>query len=170
MIYWLAGEFGFQTIATVRRPEAVTEVESAGADFVVDTSTASLQEEVFRITGGRGVVHALDCIGGETLGQLIRCLGLNGRVVSYGTLGGEPVSLNPRDLMMPFASVQGFYLGNWFVRQKTLKILGTLSKVKSLIQAGVLSSTIRAEYRLDDYESALTDVQNGGVGKVLFRL
>jgi NADPH:quinone reductase-like Zn-dependent oxidoreductase len=35
----------------------------------------------------------LDCVGGESAGDVVRCLGLDGRLVIYGTLANTPMQI-----------------------------------------------------------------------------
>ncbi|HEX7375013.1 MAG TPA: zinc-dependent alcohol dehydrogenase family protein, partial [Steroidobacteraceae bacterium] len=90
---------GFRTLCVVRGDPGAGELQALGADAVVATTRHELLAEVARLTDGTGVPHALDCVGGELAGQVVRCLGRGGRLVLYGTLADTPIALPSRDLM-----------------------------------------------------------------------
>ena len=81
---------GYRTICVVRSGANAGSLTALGADAVIETNRQELTAEVARLTGDRGVHHALDCVGGELAGNVVRCLGLGGRLVIYGTLGNSP--------------------------------------------------------------------------------
>ena len=77
----LGRHYGFRTISLVR-----TEAPSDGnqdllGDVVVNTSQQDLRESVKRVTDGRGVDFALDCVGGELAEQMVACLTEGGKML-----------------------------------------------------------------------------------------
>ena len=122
---------------------------------IVQTDQQNLPAEVFRITSGKGVPHAIDCVGGDLAAQVVRCLGLNGRLVLYGTLANSPLQLPVRDLMMPVAQVSGFILPNWMLQQSPLTLLRVLHKVKALTVRGIFNTQVSATFPLEDIAEAV---------------
>ena len=162
---------GFRTICVVRSGANTAELTSLGADAVVETSTQDLVAEVARITGGRGVGSAIDCVGGRLAGEVVRCLGSGGRMLVYGTLADAPLEIPSRDLMMPGAQVAGFLLPNWIARQSPLKLLGVLRSVKRLMVEGIFHAEIGATYPLDQVAQAVAaSLEPGRAGKVMLRI
>jgi NADPH:quinone reductase-like Zn-dependent oxidoreductase len=162
---------GFHTICVVRSDANSAELRALGADAVVETNRQDLVSEVARITDGRGVGYALDCVGGELAADVVRCLGLNGRLVLYGTLVDGPMQVAVRDLMMPMAQLSGFYLGNWLAQQSPLKVLGLLRTVKILTLEGVFQTQVTASYPLDEVVQAVNAATTPGrTGKVMLKI
>ena len=123
------------------------------------------------MTGGQGVRSALDCVGGPLTGQVLRCLGLNGRLVVYGTLADAPIEFPARDLMMPLAQVSGFYLGNWMAQQSPIRLLGLLRAVKRLTAEGVFQTDVSEIYPLEQASAAVAaSLKPGRTGKVMLRI
>src|SRR5262249_51661131 len=110
MVIRLGKRFGFRTINIVRRPDHVEPLRRLGADFVIVHPAESIAERVMQITSGQRAAHAIDAVGGSTTTAMIAGLGQGGRLVCYGTLSGEPAPLDPRELMVRGASVEGFWL------------------------------------------------------------
>jgi len=163
--------YGFRTLCVVRSGANSDELRSLGADAVVETSHQDLIAEVFRITGGKGVPHALDCVGGDLASQVVRCLGLNGRLVLYGTLADQPIRVPIRDLMMPVANLSGFLLPNWMVQQSPLKLLWVLKQVKKLMIKGVFDTQVGQRFPLDQVVDAVSaSLQAGRTGKVMLEI
>jgi NADPH:quinone reductase len=162
---------GFHTICVVRSSANSGELRSLGADAVIETDRQDLIEEVARITRGRGVGYALDCVGGRLASDVVRCLGLDGRLVIYGTLADAPLEIPARDLMMPVAQVSGFLLPNWLAQQSPLKLLGVLRAVKRLTVEGVFHSEVTSTYPLTEAARAVAaSLEPGRTGKVMLRI
>ena len=115
--------------------------------------------------------YAIDCIGGELAGQVVRCLGLGGKLVLYGTLANAPMSLTIRDLMMPVGTISGFMLPNWMLQQSPLTMLKVLRNVKKLMLDGIFDTKVTDYYPLDEVADAVSaSMQPGRTGKVVLRI
>lgn len=171
MVIRMGKKTGFRTIAVVRSGARKDELRSLGADDVIATDTDDVRARVHAITRGRGVPYALDCVGGELAGDVVRSLTLGGHAVLYGTLSKSPIALSPRDLMMPVARVSGFFLPSYLARVSLLTKLRVLRAVVSGIESGLLASELGPVLPLDRYEEALSLAASPGrTGKVLFRI
>ena len=162
---------GFRTICVVRSSANTAQLQALGADAVVETDRQDLVTEVARLTDGRGVGAALDCVGGPLTAEVVRCLGLGGRLVLYGTLADHPVEIEPRDLMMPLAQVSGFYLGNWLARQSLFGRMRVLRAVKRLTLQGIFDTEVSAVYPLEQAAAAVAAANSPGrTGKVMLQI
>jgi NADPH:quinone reductase len=170
MVIRLGKARGFRTIAVVRRSERAHELLALGAEAVIATEEEDLRERVFGLTKGRGVPYALDCVGGELGTSVIQCLTLGGHAVLYGTLSQTPISISPRDLMMPVSRVSGFFLPNWLSRISLFTKLRVLRAVVAGIESGLLASELGPTFPIDRYEEAIVEATRPGrTGKVTFR-
>ena len=155
----------------MRSGTASNELRTLGADAVVETDNQDLPAEVQRITRGKGVGHAMDCVGGDLTAQVVRCLGLDGKLVLYGTLANSPTQLHIRDLMMPVAHISGFLLPNWMMQQAPLKLLGILREVKKLTIQGLFATEVSDTFTLDQVaEAVAASLKPGRTGKVMLRI
>ncbi len=167
----LAKIYGFKTLCVVRSSSNSDELRRLGADAVIETAGQDLVAEVFRVTRGKGVGYAIDCVGGELSAEVVRCLGLDGKLVLYGTLDNSPMQLPIRDLMMPVAHISGFILPNWMLQQSPLKLLKVLHKVKQLTIKGVFDTEIEATFPLQQVAEAVSHATRPGrTGKVMLRI
>jgi NADPH:quinone reductase-like Zn-dependent oxidoreductase len=146
-------------------------LEALGADIVINTESLDLRDEVARVTGGRGVDYAMDCVGGDVAAQMLQCLTLGGHMVVFGTLGNTPITLPSRDMMMPATRLSGYFAGSWLALQPPARIPGILGKVGQLAAKGVFDTPVDAVYPLAQVHEALAASQDRGrLGKVMLRI
>ena len=110
--------------------------------------TETFDEDVHRVTAGRGVDVVLDSVGGKTLSRGLSSLARFGRLISYGNAGGEPgwqvgqPELYPRGI-----SVSGFsILGLSIDAPDVLRDIAT--RAFELVTGGDVSLPITAEFPL----------------------
>ncbi len=165
MVAALGRHYGFNTISVVRGSHSAD--ESLG-DVVVNTSHQDLRAEVKRATDGRGVDFVLDCVGGELAAQMLGCLTVGGSMLLYGTLSGPSMTLFSRDLMMPNATIGGFYLPGWLAAQSPEKLGAVMADLGSLSATGLFFSDIAAQYPLSEAVDAVSSsLEPGRTGKIL---
>lgn len=170
MVIRLGKKFGFKTLNVVRRSAQREALTALGADAVIATDTQDVADEVARFTDGRGVPFALDCVGGALFSQILTCLAPRGRLVTYGTLSGEPAVFSPRDVMTPLATIEGFFLPQWMLTRTLVKKVTVLRHVKNLVRAGVLVSDVGEVFPMDRVQDAVRVAQDGRGGKVFLRM
>lgn len=175
MIIRLGKHSGFRTLNVVRRSSTAEELRRLGADHVevFDDSTdpAAFMDRIRTVVGPEGLKYAVDAVGGETGSAVIRSLGLNGRMLAFGTLSGQPLQFSPRTLMTVESRVEGFWLGNFMNKTSLLFKLGLVRKLTNLIQSGVLSSEIAQTFSLDDVRQAVKSAEDSSkLGKTLLKI
>jgi NADPH:quinone reductase-like Zn-dependent oxidoreductase len=124
-----------KVIAGVGSKNKVELVRSLGADDVIDYTEEGWTERVKASTGRRGVDVALEMTGGTMLEQTLSCLAPFGRLVVYGSAGGQVASVAPLALVPGNQSIIGYYLGGWF-GQRAQVAAEALGKLVLHIQAG----------------------------------
>jgi NADPH:quinone reductase-like Zn-dependent oxidoreductase len=170
MVRNLAREDGFRVIDVVRSRAGADRLKQGNSKYVVALEDEDLLEAVHRIAPG-GVDYVLDCVGGATGSNVLRTLAPRGRMVCYGTLSREPISLPPRDIIMPMTSIEGFYLAAYLASRTLFQRLGLVRKTAKLIESGVLGTSVEQTYRLEDLHEALKHARRPGrTGKVLLDL
>ena len=170
MVRNLAHADGFRVVDVVRTRAGADRLKQGGSKYVVALEDQDLLDAVHRIAPA-GVDYVLDCVGGATGSEVLRTLTPGGRMVCYGTLSREPISLPPRDILMPMTSIEGFYLAAYLANRSLFQRLGLVRKTAKLIESGVLSTSVERTYRLDDLHEALEHARRPGrTGKVLLDL
>jgi NADPH:quinone reductase-like Zn-dependent oxidoreductase len=171
MVIRLGKYYGFRTLNVVRRPEQAQELLQAGGTAAVATQDGKWLERVQEIAGGDGVKFALDAVGGATGSEVVQVLARGGRMLVYGVLSEEPLTVPPRNLLMGQKRVEGFWLSEWVRDQGIFTMLWLFRRLSRLIRAGVLTSEIGATYPLEQIRDAVRQAaQPGRHGKVLLRI
>jgi NADPH:quinone reductase len=171
MVIRLGRKFGFRTINVVRRREQVAELKALGADVVIAEEDGDVTEQVMKATGGKGVRFAVDPVGGKTGSAVLRSMALGGRMLMFGTLSGEPITISPRELMTRDVTLAGFWLGNWMARQSILGKLRLIRTLSGLILEGVLVSDVGESFPLERIADAVRAAERPGRGgKTLLKI
>lgn len=68
--------------------------KDAGADLIVNYKEEDLAAKVLAATSGEGANIGLMTIGEETVDSLVDSMGMDGKIVMYGSTGGRTVSFN----------------------------------------------------------------------------
>ena len=171
MIVRLGRLNGFRTVNVVRRREQVEELKRLGADAVLVGADGPLPEQVRGVVGPAGVRCALDPVGGATGTQAAGCLGDGGRLIVYGLLSGEPIAVDPRDLITGSKRVQGFWLADWARTASLPAKLRLLRRVRALVADGTLGTAVGETFPLDRVADAVrAAAAPGKPGKVILRI
>ncbi|WP_438013150.1 zinc-binding dehydrogenase [Psychrobacter raelei] len=167
----LAAARGVNSISLVRRAEAANSLKELGVTHVVDVSESDWQDQVRKIVGDAQIDAAVDSLGGEASNDLLTLLGSGGTLVSFGVMAGQPMVLNPSNLIFKEVVVKGFW-GSKTSREMSLdNKLRLIDELKQRVLEGTLSLPVHAIYKLDDITTAVSgEVQKGKKGKVLLRV
>lgn len=167
----LAAARGVNSISLVRRAEAANSLKELGVAHVVDVSEPDWQDQVRKIVGAAQIDAAVDSLGGEASNDLLTLLGSGGTLVSFGVMAGQPMVLNPSNLIFKEVVVKGFW-GSKTSREMSLdNKLRLIDELKQRVLEGTLSLPVHAIYTLDDITTAVSgEVQKGKKGKVLLRV
>ncbi len=88
LLVQMAKQIGAHVIATTSTEEKAGIAKESGADSVIVYTKLDFEEEVKRLTGGRGVNVVYDSVGKTTFDKSLRCLLTRGYLVLYGQSSG----------------------------------------------------------------------------------
>ncbi|RDH80292.1 NADPH:quinone oxidoreductase family protein [Mycolicibacterium moriokaense] len=161
----IAKALGANVIAMVHRPQAMTFVESLGADVVLPLTEGWLQA-VKDHTDGCGVDLVVDPIGGEAFDDAVRALATEGRLLVIGFAAGGIPTVKVNRLLLRNVSVVGVGYGEYVNRKPGSQALFEFG-VGELVKAG-LRPPPPIRYPLSEGAAALQSLADGGVlGKVV---
>jgi NADPH:quinone reductase-like Zn-dependent oxidoreductase len=107
----IAKAAGCKVIATTSRDGKSQRLKALGADEVINYKThEKWDEEVMRVTGGRGVDCVVEVGGAGTLQRSYNSIGRGGKIGLIGVL--TQGSSNPHTLMMKGGSLHGIFVGD----------------------------------------------------------
>jgi NADPH:quinone reductase-like Zn-dependent oxidoreductase len=104
---------GARVIATSSSDDKAERVKALGASDVINyRRTPEWEQEVRRLTWGRGVDCVVEIGGAGTVGRSMRSLARGGKVALIGFLAGRDGDTNPTPLMMTAGSLHGIFVGD----------------------------------------------------------
>ena len=92
----LAKQAGCWALGTASRDDKLAHAASMGCDAVVNYTRDSVSQQVAALTDGQGMDIGLMTIGDATADELIDSMGMDGRVVMFGSTGGRDITFNLR--------------------------------------------------------------------------
>jgi NADPH:quinone reductase len=149
---------GARVTATVRREEARPEVERLGA--------AAIDPEGFAEQGPFDVI--LELVGAPNLGDDLKALATQGRIVVIGIGAGAKGELNLAALMGKRGRILASTLRARPLEEKALATRLVEGHVLPLVESGEIEVPVAATYELDRAEAAYERFAEGGkVGKIV---
>lgn len=162
----MAKHYGATVIASAS-PEKHEVVRALGADHIIDARSAALADAVLGLTDRAGVDLVLESVGGSTFeASLAATKRVTGRVVVFGTVGGDAAITNWELVYKHQVHVIGFNIG--ILMQATPHIFGeVIGEMFGLLAAGVLDPGRPTAYPLADGPKALAELEaRATVGKL----
>ena len=156
----IAAAHGAEVIITSSSDEKLEHAKALGARHCINRGTADLMAEIHRITGGRGVDHVLDLVGGENFARSIEAVAPGGRVSVIGLLGGTELRAPTTPVLLKAPVTQGIVTGH----RRALEDL-----VRAADRIG-LKPVIDRRYALEALPAALDHLARGAFGKVVVEM
>jgi NADPH:quinone reductase-like Zn-dependent oxidoreductase len=104
---------GARVIVTSSSDDKLKRAKQLGAEILINRkSKPDWEQEVLKLTGGRGVDHIIEVGGVGTLAKSFQCVGHGGNIALIGVLAGFEGDTNPHALMLRGASLSGIFVGN----------------------------------------------------------
>jgi NADPH:quinone reductase-like Zn-dependent oxidoreductase len=104
---------GARVIATSSSDKKAARAKALGASDVVNyQQTPEWEQEVRKLTSGRGVDCVVEIGGAGTLARSMRSLARGGKIGLIGFLAGREGDTNPTPLMMVGGSLHGIFVGD----------------------------------------------------------
>jgi len=125
---------GARVIAVARGADKLAVAKAAGADHVIDASTADLRTEL-KALGGVDVVY--DPVGGDQFKAAFRACNPEARIVVIGFASGDIPQIAANHLLVKNITVQGFYWGG-YLAFKPQVVTNSLAKLLAWYDAGKL--------------------------------
>jgi NADPH2:quinone reductase len=128
----IAHAMGMTVFGTAGTDKGLALVKREGAHQAFNHRSTGYQEEIMKASGGKGMDVILEMVAHVNLGNDLKMLALEGRVVVIGSRGD--VTITPRDLMSRRASIRAFTL---WAAQPT-----EISEIHAGLYAGLENGTL----------------------------
>jgi NADPH2:quinone reductase len=161
---------GGKVIATTSTDAKEKIIRDTGVTEVIRYDSASVKDEVKRITGGAGVDVVYDGVGKATFDESLASLKPRSMMVLFGAASGQ---VPPFELQRLNASGSLFItrptLGHYVATKEELDL--RLGEVFEMVASGKLHVRIGKSYRLQDAAQAQDDLAGRGtVGKLILEI
>ncbi|MBB3356977.1 MULTISPECIES: NAD(P)-dependent alcohol dehydrogenase [unclassified Novosphingobium] len=154
----IARASGAKVIVTSRSAAKLERAKALGAWGVIDTAvTPQWSDVALDLTGGRGVDHILELIGGDNIAQSAAALTGGGRVSQVGFLKDADIVLSVVPMMLKRAILQGITVGHRRAFEDMVQAFDTLA----------LKPVIDRTYPFTEARAAFDHLERGPFGKVV---
>jgi NADPH:quinone reductase len=158
----IARERGLEVVNLVRRAEAVAELESAGAKHVVATVGDDWVKRARAMIGDAQVARAIDSVGGRAANDLMKLLSPGGTLVSFGGLSGEPLLIDPGQLLFKEATVVGFWATRRSQRTPPEERRQMFGEILRLVSTGAVQLRVERRFALGEVKAAVAASERPG--------
>jgi NADPH:quinone reductase len=159
---WGAG----RVIGVASTPEKRRLAEALGAHVTLNADPEFLRERIVEANGGRRVDVVLETIGGEVFRHSLHALAPFGRIVVFGSAGGQPRDVPPDELEELNAALVGFWLRP--LTKTPERLSEPLAELFAYVREGGLRPHVGRVYALDEVRAAHADLEGRrSVGKLL---
>lgn len=168
----MAKGFGAKVITDVVVSENKEKISSLGADYIADLSKEKISDVFRRLDeAGTPVNCAMDCLGGEDMGNALQYMAEGGYWVLISTLAGVTTEIKLRPLL-----TRGLHVTGSMLRKRSVEEKGQLLKeLEENIWPKISSGEIRPKiYKVFPFECA-EEAQgvlerNENIGKVVLKV
>ena len=166
LLVQMAKSIGARVIATVSTDEKAAVARKAGADDVIVYTKQDFEEEVKRITEGRGVNVVYDSVGKSTFDKSLRCLRPRGCLALFGQSSGIVPPVSPSVLQKGSLYLTRPMLGDYTATHEELE--KRAGDVFGMVISGELKVKIQKTFPLAQAADAHRMMQGREtVGKLL---
>jgi NADPH2:quinone reductase len=159
----LAHAMGARVLAGILRPERAASVRAAGADAVIDLSSAdlrdSLRAEVYAVTEGRGADIILDPLGGAIFEAAMRALAWRGRLVVIGFAAGAIPTIRANYLLLKNIEISGLQISD-YRRRCPAQVAACFSEIFNLYWQGKVKPAAATLFPLAQAGEALAALRD----------
>lgn len=165
----MAKAFGVRVITTVLSDEIAASIRHLHADVVVNTSKENIAEVLKqKLEAGHGVDVAIDCLGGEVMGQCLHFLTHGARWIMIAALAGQKTEIDLKNIYVRNVRIVGSTLRSRTPEVKARILAELVEKVFPKIESGEVKPTIYKTLPITEAEAAHEILYRGkNVGKVV---
>jgi len=165
----MAKAFGCRVITTVMNAELAEKISHLPADMVIDTSKQRLADVMkAELEAGRGVDVAIDCLGGEMVGECLPYMSFCGRWINIATLANDYSNINLRPMYARRIRLIGTNLRSRTSEQKKVMLEEMVKRIWPKVESGEIRPTIYRVFPIQEAEAAQDLMYSGtSAGKIV---
>jgi NADPH:quinone reductase-like Zn-dependent oxidoreductase len=157
----LASALGARVIATSSSDDKLTRAAALGAAETINYHRTPEWDEAAReLTGGRGVDHVLDVVGGDSLNRSVAATRVGGRVTVAGFIDGQSSNVDLMPVIFGRTRMRGIAVGH----------LRAFERLIAFLDRHEIEPVIDVVYGFDDAKEAYAHLDRGPVGKIIVKV
>ena len=139
----MAKAFGIRVITSVLSDEIAESIKHLGADVIINTSKEKTADVLkMELENGHGVEVAIDCLGGEHMGECLPYLTHGARWIMIAALAGQKTEIDLKNIYVRNVRIIGSTLRSRIPAVKAQILAELVEKVFPKIEAGLVKPTI----------------------------
>lgn len=166
---------GAKVVAVAGGAAKLAALAARGADWTIDGGDGDFRDRVRELTGGAGVDVAFDPIGGDAFHRALRCLAIDGRLLTIGYASGEIPKIGANLLLLKNVAVMGFNWGQYVGwgpvderRRYGEAVAAAMATLGEWWAAGTIRPTVHARFDLAEFRAAMAEVRGRqAIGRVV---
>ncbi len=165
----MAKAFGIRVITTVLTEEIANRIKHLNADRVVVTAKENIADVLKEeLDNGHPVDVAIDCLGGEIMGQCIHYLRHGARWIMIAALAGQKTEIDLKNIYVRNVRIIGSTLRSRSPEVKAQILADLVKNVWPKVESGEVKPTIYQVLPITEAEKAHDILYQGkNVGKVV---
>jgi len=157
----IAKALGAKVIVTSSSDEKLEKAKALGADEIINyKTTPEWHLEALKLTGGLGVDHILEVVGGENFEKSVDAAAFGGQIHVIGFLNGTHSNTAMLTIIFRAIKINGILVGNRDSFE-TLNLLLDQHKIEPIIDT---------VYSFEDAEKAYEHIERGAFGKLVIKV
>lgn len=165
----MAKAFGIRVITTVLTEEIADNIKHLDADRVIVTTKENIAEVLKEeLENGHPVDVAIDCLGGEIMGQCIHYLKHGARWIMIAALAGQKTQIDLKNIYVRNVRIIGSTLRSRTPKIKAQILAELVENVWPKVESGEVKPTIYKVLPIQEAEAAQDILYKGqNIGKVV---
>lgn len=168
----MAKAFGMRVITSVLSDEIAKAIGHLNADVIINTSKQNTADVLkAELEAGRSVDVAIDCLGGEGMGECLPYLTHGARWIVIAALAGQKTEIDLKNVYVRNVRIIGSTLRSRTAKMKAEILAGLVREIYPKIEAGLIKPTIYKTLPITKAEEAHAILQRGeNIGKVVLEV
>ena len=165
----MAKAFGIRVITSVLSDKIADSIKHLNADVIINTSKEKTADVLKReLENGHGADVAIDCLGGEMMGECLPYLTHGARWIMIAALAGQKTEIDLKNIYVRNVRIIGSTLRSRTPEVKAQILAELVKNVFPKIEEGLIKPTIYKVFPIVKAEDAHAVLQRGeNVGKVV---
>jgi NADPH:quinone reductase-like Zn-dependent oxidoreductase len=167
----LAKSFGATVYATAGNENKCLAAEKLGASKCINYKTKQFEDEIMKLTNGKGVDVILDMVAGSYVPRNLKCLSSDGRLIIIAVQGGIKDQVNFANIMIKRQTITGSTLRPQSSQAKSGYVESLIEGAWMWFESDKIKPIIQQEFNLNQASEAHKALENGDhIGKFIMKV